>query len=73
MTRPTAPVEESGTTPIAVGLSAGEAKQSHIVTAALCATVGRTVADAASRLHDIDPDLPGSWRSATSSHLGDVP
>ena len=38
---------------------AGEAKQSLAVVAALCATVGRTVADAASRLHGIDPELPG--------------
>ena len=38
---------------------AQDAKQSLAVTAALCATVGRTVADAASRLHDIDPELPG--------------
>jgi len=37
---------------------AGEAKQSLAVVAALCATVGRTVADAASRLHGIDPELP---------------
>ena len=27
--------------------------------AALCATVGRTVADAASRLRGVDPELPG--------------
>ncbi len=38
---------------------AEEAKRSLVVTGALCATVGRTVADAASRLHDIDPELPG--------------
>jgi hypothetical protein len=38
---------------------AQEAKQSLAVIAALCATVGRTVADAASRLHDVDPELPG--------------
>jgi hypothetical protein len=38
---------------------AQDAKQALAVTAALCATVGRTVADAASRLHDIDPELPG--------------
>ncbi len=36
-----------------------EAKQSLAVVAALCAIVGRTVADAASRLHGIDPELPG--------------
>ncbi len=38
---------------------AGDAKQSLAVVAALCATVGRTVADAASRLHAVDPQLPG--------------
>jgi hypothetical protein len=38
---------------------AGEARQSLAVVAALCATVGRTVADAASRLHDLDSELPG--------------
>jgi len=38
---------------------AQEAKQSLAVVAALCATVGRTVADAAGRLHAIDPELPG--------------
>jgi len=38
---------------------AQEAKQSLAVVAALCATVGRTVADAASRLHDVDPELRG--------------
>jgi len=35
-------------------------RQALAVIAALCATVGRTVADAASRLHDVDPALPGS-------------
>ena len=35
------------------------AKQSLVAAAALCATVGRTVADAASHLHDVDPELPG--------------
>jgi hypothetical protein len=34
-------------------------RQALAVVAALCATVGRTVADAASRLHDVDPELPG--------------
>ena len=38
---------------------AQEAKQALAVVAALCATVGRTVADAAGRLHDVDPELPG--------------
>ena len=38
---------------------AQDAKQALAVVAALCATVGRTVADAASRLHGIDPELPG--------------
>jgi hypothetical protein len=38
---------------------AQEAKQALAVVAALCATVGRTVADAASRLHGVDPELPG--------------
>ena len=38
---------------------AQEAKQALAVAAALCATVGRTVADAASRLHDVDLELPG--------------
>ena len=38
---------------------AQDAKQALAVVAALCATVGRTVADAASRLHDVDPELPG--------------
>jgi len=38
---------------------AQEAKQSLAVVAALCATVGRTVADAASRLHGVDPALQG--------------
>jgi hypothetical protein len=38
---------------------AEEVKRSLAVTAALCATVRRTVADAASRLRAIDPELPG--------------
>ena len=38
---------------------AQDAKQALAVVAALCATVGRTVADAASRLHDVGPELPG--------------
>jgi hypothetical protein len=38
---------------------AQQAKQSLAVVGALCATVGRTVADAASRLYDVDPELPG--------------
>jgi hypothetical protein len=38
---------------------AQDAKQALAVVAALCATVGRTAADAASRLHDVDPELPG--------------
>ena len=38
---------------------AQEAKQALAVVAALCATVGRTVADAASRLHGVDPALRG--------------
>ena len=38
---------------------AQETKQALAVAAALCATISRTVADAASRLHDIDPELPG--------------
>jgi len=39
---------------------AQDAKQALAVVAALCATVGRTVAGAAGRLHDVDPELPGS-------------
>jgi hypothetical protein len=38
---------------------AQDAKQALAVVAALCATVGRTVADAASRLHGVDSELPG--------------
>jgi hypothetical protein len=38
---------------------AQDAKRALAVIAALCATVGRTVADAASRLHDVDPELRG--------------
>jgi len=38
---------------------AQEAKQALAVVAALCATVGRTVADAASRLRGVGPELPG--------------
>jgi len=37
---------------------AQEAKQSLAVVVALCATVGRTVADAASHLYGVDPELP---------------
>ncbi len=51
---------------------AEEAKQSLVVTAALCATVGRIVADAASRLHDIDPELPGFMPFADHYHSSDV-
>ncbi len=38
---------------------AQQAKQSLAVIAALCATVGRTAADALAHLHGVDPDLPG--------------